>query len=99
MQKSIAPSTRKWVKVSPIVCLVLPANHYCAHDSYEQHQTSNFKWKDVAITGGAVQELADVYDVVWWERASGSGAVGRSTATIPGGVLPHPASKNNHPPH
>src|SRR5437868_14352950 len=86
IQNSTAPSTRKWLSVNPMV-LILPANHYRAYDRYEQHQRSNFKGQHVAVAGGAVQELADIDDVVGRQNARAGCAI-RGTATgMRGGVL------------
>src|SRR6266571_9047973 len=63
MQKSTAPSTRKWYKVRDIL-LVLPADDNCAHNRYQQDNRRNFKWQYITIGSGTVEQLTDAGNVV-----------------------------------
>src|SRR5260370_38287111 len=63
MQKSTAPSTRKWLSVSPMP-LLLPANHYRAHNPYQQAQRSNFECQHVAIIRWTIEQLGDTTHIV-----------------------------------
>src|SRR5579871_5377650 len=86
MQKRIAPSTRKWFKVN--IRLVLPADHDCAYDGYQQHDRRDFEGQHVAVATRAIEELADVDDVVGWNGAGRARAVTRADAGARRGELP-----------